>query len=84
VCHFCCQIDWHDFVVVETIDFYEDEDEELPPPMSLKELMAFNKQQAMGAGAAAADDEAAAADVDMDVAEQVRPQQQEQQRQRQQ
>jgi splicing factor 3A subunit 1 len=30
------QIDWHDFVVVETIDFYDGEDEELPPPLSLK------------------------------------------------
>jgi splicing factor 3A subunit 1 len=52
----CCpipplpQIDWHDFTVVETIDFYDDEDDELPPPMSLKELIAFNKQQAAAGG----------------------------------
>lgn len=32
-------IDWHDFVVVETIEFTEaDEQMELPPPMSLSEL----------------------------------------------
>ncbi|KAK2417875.1 putative splicing factor 3A subunit [Trifolium repens] len=30
-------IDWHDFVVVESIDFADDEDEELPPPMTLEE-----------------------------------------------
>lgn len=42
------QIDWHDFVVVETIDFYEDEDEELPPPMSLKDLIRFMKEQTLG------------------------------------
>ncbi|KAK9365908.1 Pre-mRNA splicing factor PRP21 like protein-domain-containing protein [Lipomyces kononenkoae] len=33
------QIDWHDFVVVETIEFTSADDEvELPPPMSLSEL----------------------------------------------
>ncbi|KAK9389306.1 Pre-mRNA splicing factor PRP21 like protein-domain-containing protein [Lipomyces mesembrius] len=33
------QIDWHDFVVVETIEFTSaDEEVELPPPMSLSEL----------------------------------------------
>lgn len=37
------QIDWHDFVIVETIDFYDDEDEELPPPLSLKEIIMMNK-----------------------------------------
>ncbi|CBI27151.3 unnamed protein product, partial [Vitis vinifera] len=31
-------IDWHDFVVVETIDFADDEDEDLPPPMTLDEI----------------------------------------------
>ncbi|GMH40484.1 hypothetical protein BSKO_08388 [Bryopsis sp. KO-2023] len=36
-------IDWHDFVVVETIDFHDDEDAELPPPMSLKDVIALNK-----------------------------------------
>ena len=58
------QIDWHDFVIVETIDFYEDEDEELPPPMSLKELIAFNKQQAQQGGGAAAAAAAAAGEED--------------------
>ncbi|KAK9485665.1 Pre-mRNA splicing factor PRP21 like protein-domain-containing protein [Lipomyces starkeyi] len=33
------QIDWHDFVIVETIEFTSADDEvELPPPMSLSEL----------------------------------------------
>lgn len=25
------QIDWHDFVIVETIEFYDDEDPSTPP-----------------------------------------------------
>lgn len=58
------QIDWHDFTIVETIDFYDDEDEELPPPMSLKELVAFNKQQAAGGGAVAEQEAAAAGAAD--------------------
>ncbi|KAK9458345.1 Pre-mRNA splicing factor PRP21 like protein-domain-containing protein [Dipodascopsis uninucleata] len=33
------QIDWHDFIVVETIEFtHADKEVELPPPMSLSEL----------------------------------------------
>lgn len=40
------QIDWHDFAVVETIDFYDDEDEELPPPLSLKEVLVLSRQAA--------------------------------------
>ncbi|WJX79080.1 hypothetical protein P8452_62234 [Trifolium repens] len=32
-------IDWHDFVAVESIDFADDEDEELPPPMTLEEVI---------------------------------------------
>lgn len=36
-------IDWHDFVVVETIEFFDDEDEELPPPLTLKDVIAMNK-----------------------------------------
>lgn len=51
--HLLQQIDWHDFVVVETIDFFDEEDLELPPPMSLKELLAFNKQQQMQQGGGA-------------------------------
>ncbi|KAL6973414.1 hypothetical protein U1Q18_027595 [Sarracenia purpurea var. burkii] len=40
-------IDWHDFVVVETIDFADDEDEELPAPMTLEEVMRRSKMSAM-------------------------------------
>ncbi|KAF3432478.1 hypothetical protein FNV43_RR27218 [Rhamnella rubrinervis] len=36
-------IDWHDFVVVETIDFVDDEDEELPPPMTHEEVIKRSK-----------------------------------------
>ena len=32
------QIDWHDFVVVETIDFPVDEAGDLPPPVTPDEL----------------------------------------------
>ncbi|TKY50945.1 splicing factor 3A subunit 1 [Spatholobus suberectus] len=40
-------IDWHDFVVVETIDFADDEDEELPPPMTIEEVIRRSKMSAM-------------------------------------
>ena len=33
----------HDFVVVETIDFYADEDAELPPPMTQRDVIILNK-----------------------------------------
>ncbi|CAL9748102.1 unnamed protein product [Musa acuminata subsp. burmannicoides] len=36
-------IDWHDFVVVETIEFADDEDEELPLPMTLDEVIRRSK-----------------------------------------
>lgn len=36
-------IDWHDFVVVETIDFADDEDESLPMPMTLEEVIRRSK-----------------------------------------
>jgi splicing factor 3A subunit 1 len=36
----CRRLGRHDFVVVETIDFYEDEEAELPPPMSLRDVQA--------------------------------------------
>ncbi|XP_022137827.1 probable splicing factor 3A subunit 1 isoform X2 [Momordica charantia] len=36
-------IDWHDFVVVEGIDFADDEDEDLPPPMTLEEVIRRSK-----------------------------------------
>lgn len=40
-------IDWHDFVVVETIEFADDEDEELPQPMTLEEVIRRSKVSAM-------------------------------------
>ncbi|KAJ4830387.1 hypothetical protein Tsubulata_013090 [Turnera subulata] len=40
-------IDWHDFVLVETIDFADDEDEDLPPPMTLEEVIRRSKISAM-------------------------------------
>ncbi|XP_027123745.2 probable splicing factor 3A subunit 1 [Coffea eugenioides] len=40
-------IDWHDFVVVETIDFADDEDEDLPPPMTLEEVIRRSKMTGM-------------------------------------
>ncbi|KAJ7955190.1 Splicing factor 3A subunit [Quillaja saponaria] len=40
-------IDWHDFAVVETIDFADDEDEDLPPPMTLEEVIRRSKMSAM-------------------------------------
>ncbi|CAI8619957.1 unnamed protein product [Vicia faba] len=40
-------IDWHDFVVVESIDFADDEDEELPPPMTLEEVIRRSKMTPM-------------------------------------
>ncbi|KAF8407465.1 hypothetical protein HHK36_006598 [Tetracentron sinense] len=40
-------IDWHDFVVVETIEFADDEDEDLPPPMTLEEVIRRSKMSAM-------------------------------------
>ncbi|CAE5957491.1 unnamed protein product [Arabidopsis arenosa] len=40
-------IDWHDFVVVESIDFADEEDEELPPPMTLDEVIRRSKASAM-------------------------------------
>ncbi|GLJ36513.1 hypothetical protein SUGI_0733490 [Cryptomeria japonica] len=36
-------IDWHDFVVVEAIEFADDEDEELPQPMTLEEVIRRSK-----------------------------------------
>lgn len=39
-------IDWHDFVVVETIEFADDEDEELPIPMTLEEVIRRSKVSA--------------------------------------
>ena len=47
------QIDWHDFVVVETIDFFDDED--LPPPLTLQDLLTLRKAQEVGEAEAAAE-----------------------------
>ena len=53
-----CDTCRHDFVVVETIDFYEGEDEELPPPMTQKDVMLLNRaKDYMDAEAAAATEE---------------------------
>ncbi|XP_008785884.2 probable splicing factor 3A subunit 1 [Phoenix dactylifera] len=41
-------IDWHDFVVVETIEFADDEDEELPVPMTLEEVIRRSKMSVLG------------------------------------
>ncbi|XP_078171603.1 putative splicing factor 3A subunit 1 [Carex rostrata] len=40
-------IDWHDFIVVETIEFAEEEDEELPIPMTLEEVIRRSKFAAL-------------------------------------
>jgi splicing factor 3A subunit 1 len=40
------QIDWHDFVVVETVEFTEHDDHaELPPPTSLNDLQSASLEQ---------------------------------------
>lgn len=33
----------HDFTVVETIDFFADEEDELPPPMTRQDVLLLNK-----------------------------------------
>ena len=40
-------IDWHDFVVVETIDFDDGEDETLPEPIPMREIVGYLKRQAL-------------------------------------
>ncbi|GER46208.1 Swap (Suppressor-of-White-APricot)/surpdomain-containing protein [Striga asiatica] len=40
-------IDWHDFVVATSIDFADDEDDDLPPPMTLEEVIRRSKMSAM-------------------------------------
>ncbi|GBG81804.1 hypothetical protein CBR_g33984 [Chara braunii] len=40
-------IDWHDFYVVETIQFKEEEDEELPAPLTLEEVVRRSKALSM-------------------------------------
>lgn len=38
----------HEFVVVETIEFFDDEDADLPPPLTLKDVITMNKVRAQG------------------------------------
>jgi splicing factor 3A subunit 1 len=38
-------IDWHDFVVVETIEFDEDEEEGLPEPMTAQDVISAAKKE---------------------------------------
>ena len=49
-------IDWHDFVVVESIDFFDEEDEDLPMPLTLRDVVAQlrDAEAEMGAEGAAA------------------------------
>lgn len=51
-------IDWHDFTVVETIDFYEDEEGELPNPLTLSDVKTLNKAEPFGEEDASAQDAA--------------------------
>lgn len=57
----------HDFAVVETIDFFEDEAHELPPPMTQKDVILLNR-----AGAFRDDEAAAEAEKEDDDAMEVR------------
>jgi len=59
-------IDWHDFKIVETIEFADDEDADLPPPLSESELRALRLQASTAqetAAETAADD---GGDMEMD------------------
>jgi splicing factor 3A subunit 1 len=38
-------IDWHDFTVVDTIEYFDDEDDGLPNPMTLKDVVILKKSQ---------------------------------------
>ncbi|MEW5307630.1 MAG: hypothetical protein WDW36_010009 [Sanguina aurantia] len=55
-------IDWHDFTICETIEFEEGEDEELPPPLTLKDIIALNKAKDYADEVAAAAEAAAEAE----------------------
>ena len=50
----------HDFVVVETIDFFDDEDDELPAPMTQKDIVLLNRANAFRDENANEDEEAPA------------------------
>ncbi|KAI8370651.1 Pre-mRNA splicing factor PRP21 like protein-domain-containing protein [Radiomyces spectabilis] len=62
-------IDWHDFVIVETVEFTEaDEQTDLPPPMSLSELENMSlAQKRFAAMPEPTAEEEAAEDVEMDM-----------------
>lgn len=44
--HRVCFAPRHDFVVVETIDFFDDEDSELPLPMTQRDVILLNRSGA--------------------------------------
>ena len=65
-------IDWHDFQVVETIDFLDEEDDELPAPLALRDVIAQLRDVEMahgGESAGAGEGDAAAADGDAEMDE---------------
>ncbi|BBN13950.1 hypothetical protein Mp_6g07670 [Marchantia polymorpha subsp. ruderalis] len=62
-------IDWHDFVVVETIEFAEEEDEELPQPMTLEEVVRRSKALAMEEDEEEAAEAGKEVEMEMDVEE---------------
>lgn len=62
-------IDWHEFVIVETIDFAEGEEVGLPVPVSKKDIIQLARAAAYESGAAA-EEEKAAAGAPMDAEEQ--------------
>ncbi|KAF6160806.1 hypothetical protein GIB67_036007 [Kingdonia uniflora] len=59
-------IDWHDFVVVEMIEFVDDEDEDLPAPMTLDEVIRRSKISAMEEDEKAVLEPTKEADMEMD------------------
>ena len=54
-------IDWHDFVVAETIEFDAGEEEGLPEPLAPRDLVAAVKREIYGEEEMVAEEEAAAA-----------------------
>jgi splicing factor 3A subunit 1 len=56
-------IDWHSFVVVETLDFEDAEDRDLPPPMQLNEVVEAMRKQELEAPSVPEDVEGQAAPV---------------------
>ncbi|KAG2226097.1 hypothetical protein INT45_011714 [Circinella minor] len=61
-------IDWHDFVIVETVEFTETDDQmDLPPPMSLSELENMSLAQKNMNSIIQPTQEEKAGDVEMDI-----------------